>query len=493
MDQHPEPTPIPAGRDIYCNRTLNLRSIHAIGYDMDYTLIHYKAKVWEETAYQHLKAGLVAMGWPVEHLEFDPEAMIRGLIIDTKLGNVVKANRFGYIKRACHGMDLMSVEEQRRTYARTVVSLSDRRWRFMNTLFSLSEACMYAQLVDLFDAGKLPDAENYAGLYSAVRASLDSAHIEGRLKAEIIADPDRFVYLDPETPLALLDQKHAGKKLLLITNSGWNYTQEMMDYAFDPFLKPHGLTWRELFDVIIVAARKPAFFQSPQPVFEVVNDEGFLKPMGRSLREGVIHHGGHAGMVEEYLNLKGSDILYVGDHIFGDVNVSKNILRWRTALVLHDLEDDLAANAHYTESQDKLTEMMRDKKNLEFALSRKKLDLQRLVKAYGPQPQEDRETLETQIHDLRQKITELDAAISPLARSAWELSNERWGLLMRSGNDKSHLARQVERHADIYTSRVSNFLYRTPFSYIRSSHSSLPHDTSDMENPFQTDGPWSGN
>ena len=25
--------------------------------------------------------------------------------------------------------------------------------------------------------------------------------------------------LDPETPLALLDQKHAGKKLLLITNS----------------------------------------------------------------------------------------------------------------------------------------------------------------------------------------------------------------------------------------------------------------------------------
>ena len=32
--------PLPAQR-IFCNRTLNLRSIQAIGFDMDYTLVHY--------------------------------------------------------------------------------------------------------------------------------------------------------------------------------------------------------------------------------------------------------------------------------------------------------------------------------------------------------------------------------------------------------------------------------------------------------------------
>ncbi len=47
---------------------------------------------------------------------------------------------------------------------------------------------------------------------------------------------------------------------------------------------------------------------------------------------------------------------------------------------------------------------------------------------------------------------------------------------MRAGNDKSHLARQVERYADIYTSRVSNFLFQTPFVYLRSHRGSLPHD-----------------
>ena len=95
---------------------------------------------------------------------------------------------------------------------------------------------MYAQLVDLLDQRKLPGVLGYDGLYKKVRHTLDTAHMEGRLKAEILADPERFVVLDPETALALLDQKHAGKRLMLITNSEWSYTVAMMGYAFDRFL-----------------------------------------------------------------------------------------------------------------------------------------------------------------------------------------------------------------------------------------------------------------
>ena len=63
-----------------------------------------------------------------------------------------------------------------------------------------------------------------------------------------------------------------------------------------------------------------------------------------------------------------------------------------------------------------------------------------------------------------------------MAKAATELRNPTWGLLTRAGNDKSHLARQVERYADIYTSRVSNFLFASPFVYLRSPRGSLPHD-----------------
>jgi hypothetical protein len=71
----------------------------------------------------------------------------------------------------------------------------------------------------------------------------------------------------------------------------------------------------------------------------------------------------------------------------------------------------------------------------------------------------------------------LDLAIAPLAARAADVSNPHWGPLMRAGNDKSYLAREMERYADIYLSRVSNFLAYTPFAYLRSPRGTLPHDS----------------
>src|SRR5690242_2178882 len=179
--------PVPRERGVFCNRTLNLRSIRAIGYDMDYTLVHYVTEAWEHAAYEHLRRRLFARGWPVEALSFDPAFVIRGLVIDVELGNVVKPNRFGYVKRAMHGTRVLDYEEQRRVYARTIVDLAEPRWVFLNTFFSLSEGCMYAQLVDLLDRRLLPEGLGYPGLHAAVKRTLDFAHMEGALKQEIIA------------------------------------------------------------------------------------------------------------------------------------------------------------------------------------------------------------------------------------------------------------------------------------------------------------------
>ena len=213
--------PIPRERRIFCNRTLNLRGIRAIGYDMDYTLIHYVAEAWERRSYEHAREQLARLGWPVEGLAFDPAFVIRGLVLDTERGNVVKANRFGYVKRAYHGTSPLEYDEQRRIYGRTIVDIAERRWVFLNTFFSLSEGCLYAQLVELLDRRRLPEVLGYADLYQRVRLAIDRAHhMEGTLKAEITAAPERFIAADPETPLALLDQHHAGKKLLLITKFG---------------------------------------------------------------------------------------------------------------------------------------------------------------------------------------------------------------------------------------------------------------------------------
>ncbi|WNG40941.1 HAD-IG family 5'-nucleotidase [Archangium violaceum] len=471
----------PPERGLFCNRTLNMRAIKAIGYDMDYTLIHYKVEAWEQRAYEHMRDRLVAQGWPVAHLTFDPMLAMRGLIIDTEKGNLLKANRFGFVKKALHGTRPMDFETQRNEYARTIIDLSERRWVFLNTLFSLSEACLYAQVVDLLDAGKLAGPMGYADVYEHVRRSLDATHMEGKLKAEIIADPGRYVLAESDTALALLDQKNAGKKLLLITNSEWAYTLPMMHAAFDPYL-PKGMTWRELFDVVIVSARKPEFFTTRSSLFEVVTapgQEGLLRPHSGPLKPGVPYFGGSATEVERSLGMSGDEILYVGDHMFGDVHVTKNVLRWRTALILRELEDEIRAISAFRATEARLEERMVHKERLEAESCQVRLELQRRRLGYGPrEPSPADEQLHARAAELRLQLEALDAELGPMARAASELSNPIWGLLTRAGNDKSHLARQVERYADIYTSRVSNFLFATPFVYLRSPRGSLPHDPS---------------
>ena len=471
---------------LFCNRTLNLRSIQAIGYDMDYTLVHYHMRAWEERAYDYIKERLASNGWPVSSLKFDPERVMRGLIIDTQLGNVIKADRFGYVKYAFHGTSQLPLDEKKKVYRQTIVDLADDRWAFLNTLFSISEAGIYMQLVDLLDAGAIRDVPGYAALYRRVRRTLDEAHMEGQLKAEIIANPAAFVDLEEEVALAVLDQKKAGKRILLITNSEWKFASAMMTYAFDSFL-PDEMTWRDLFDITIVGARKPGFFSSRTPAYEVVTDDGLLREHVGLLEHGKVYVGANAGLVEDSLNLGGEDILYVGDHLFADVNVSKSILRWRTALVIRELEDEIQALKTFAPDETVLSERMIEKEDLERVYSQTRLKLLHVTAKYGARQVETQQQLERELGQIRARLIAIDEEISPLAQRAGELLNDRWGLLMRTGKDKSLFARHVERYADIYMSRVSAFLYETPFVYLRSHRGSLPHDSPEARHVLQSD------
>jgi HAD superfamily 5'-nucleotidase-like hydrolase len=443
---------------------------------MDYTLVHYRTEEWERAAFRYALGPLAQRGWPVQDLAFDPASVIQGLAFDLDLGNLVKATRFGYVIRAHHGTRALSFEEQRAAYSSTFVDLSEPRWQFMNTLFSLSEASLFAQLVDLLDSGRLPQALGYRELHRILRSALDEAHNLGELKARIAADPDRFVELDPDAPLTLLDQKKAGKRLLLVTNSDWGYTRSMLAYAFDRFL-PRGLKWHELFNLVIVEARKPAFFSGRQAVYKLVDEErGLLEPHRGALQPGGVYVGGDASLVEASLELSGAQILYLGDHLFGDVHVSKEMLRWRTGLILRELEPEIRAQEEASAAGAELKKLMARKAELENRLAYLRLARLRSQHGYGPPPPGDPEALAAAIQAAAKESLALDSTIGPLARASGETGNPTWGPLMRAGYDKSLFARQVERYADVYTSRVSNFLAATPFAYLRAARSSLPHD-----------------
>jgi hypothetical protein len=72
---------------------------------------------------------------------------------------------------------------------------------------------MYMQTLERLDEGTLPPKiglRDCQGLYKVVAKSLFKAHVAGQLKNEIITKPKRFVEIEPEIPLTLLDQKEGG-------------------------------------------------------------------------------------------------------------------------------------------------------------------------------------------------------------------------------------------------------------------------------------------
>jgi HAD superfamily 5'-nucleotidase-like hydrolase len=463
---------LPAERGVYANRTLNLRSLRAIGYDMDYTLVHYCTEEWEREAFEHTREILEAAGFPVDGLEFRPDRVIQGLAFDLQLGNLVKATRFGYVIKAMHGTRMLGHNEIRAAYAGTVVDLSEPRWQFANTLFSLSQESLYAQFVDRLDTGTLPGVMAYDELYRVIDRSLNESHWQGQLKATILADPERFIECDPEVVQTLVDQRAAGKKMMLVTNSDWAYTSAVMRLAVDP-LVPDG-TWRDLFDLVIVSANKPAFFSARNPVYRVVDeDAALLAPHYGPLKEGEVYFGGNASLVEESFGWHGGEVLYVGDHLFGDVHVSKDTLRWRTALILRELEGEIAAAAAFQGAEDRLAGLMEEKAALEQQVARLRLRRQR----------GERGEVEGAIAEVTARMAAIDSEAGPLAQASSELVNATWGPLMRAGIDKSLFARQVEKYADVYTSRVSNFLHETPYAYLRAPRISLPHDVAAARDP----------
>ena len=55
-------------------------------------------------------------------------------------------------------------------------------------------------------------------------------------------------------------------------------------------------------------------------------------------------------------------------------------------------------------------------------------------------------------------------------------ANPYWVMVFKEGHENSRFGEQVEDYADLYTSRVSNFLYYSPMQVFRSPRATMPHE-----------------
>jgi HAD superfamily 5'-nucleotidase-like hydrolase len=167
----------------------------------DYTLAQYKPETFEHLAYSQTVRKLTQdFGYPEEllHLDFDWQYMMRGLTIDKVRGNVIKVDRHKYVKLACHGLSRMSKEDRQAAYASgtTRQSFDNENFTTIDTLFSLAEAYLFMQIVDLKDTLQFPMLiqKPYKDIYRDIRGAVDLSHRDGSLKAEVAANPGKYIH-----------------------------------------------------------------------------------------------------------------------------------------------------------------------------------------------------------------------------------------------------------------------------------------------------------
>ncbi len=452
---------------VYVNRTLNLKKIKYIGLDMDHTLIRYNSANFEALAHKVMLEKLVhEKGYPSEilALKFDFDRAIRGLVIDKLRGNVLKLSRHAAIRVSYHGLEPMDYRVQQQLYKSTYIDLGDPGIDTVDTTFSIAFAGLFLQLVDLKNKSMKETLPSYLQLANDLAVVLDLGHRDGSIKNVVRANVDRFVLKDPETIQGLEKFKRHGKKVFILTNSDFHYTKMLLDHTVNPFLKDHS-SWESLFDMVITLAGKPRFFYDRLPFLKIDPQTGTMTNLETKLHSGVFQ-GGCAQTLTADLGLNPDEILYIGDHIYGDIVRLKKDCAWRTALVVEELESEMKKMKKAAPFVDEINKLMDEKLPLEAQLD----------ELISTKIETGSTATSADIDRLMKQVQELDQKIKPLIIRQQEVFNPFWGEVMRTGIEESYFAFQMERFACIYMSRISDFLSMSPRTYFRSSKRLLAHD-----------------
>ena len=503
----PEPTRIPRTRRVFVNRNLKMSGIDWVGFDMDYTLAIYNQAEMDKLSIQATVKKLATRGYPpdvIQSIDYPIDFPIRGLLIDKRFGHILKMDRFKVVQQGYHGLRELSKDEIRALYQSKKIRPTTARYHWIDTLYALSEATMYTGIVDAFESRGLQ--LDFARLFTDIRECIDEAHRDGTILDTLNGNLPQYVDRDPNLAQTLHKLRSAGKKLFLLTNSRWLYTEQMMHYLLGGAM-PEYPSFRHYFDVVIVASQKPAFFQETRPMMR--RDGAEARPATLPLERGAVYEGGNLHDFESMIGVTGDRILYVGDHIYGDILRSKKESAWRTAMIIQEMEAEVVAHEACRQLHKKSGELEQRREELEDQLRYYQQRYKELTRkldedpakihaveanggsgaggvravANGPAsngpglgPEADRARVKRAVERIRGQLRQVDAEAGALEREIAQRFHPYWGSLLKEANETSSFGDQVEEYACVYTSRVSNLLSYSPLQYFRSPRDLLPHE-----------------
>jgi HAD superfamily 5'-nucleotidase-like hydrolase len=389
-------------------------------------------------------------------------------------------DRYRYVKKAYHGMRELSRAERAELYHARPVRVGSERYHWVDTLYALSEVAVFAAVIeDLESAGDVVDPGQ---LFDDIRRSIDLAHRDGSILNAIVKEPERFIVRDPDLAPTFHKLRSAGKRLFLLTNSDAAYTDRIMSYLFDGSLNGYS-SWRAYFDVIVTSAMKPRFFKEDCIPFEPAEPD--LAAPERGFERGRIYRGGCLERFRQLAEAEGDRVLYVGDHIYGDVLRAKKDTAWRTAMIVQEMDQELRVLEQVTPMLERMDTLESIRDLMLEELRKRQAALRRIVKDLEVAREQGRSTSELAaarlhhrkvIERVKARLHDLDDELELLEERIDTAFHPFWGSLFKAGPEVSSFGDQVEKYACLYTDRVSNFLHYSPLHYFRSPRDRMPHE-----------------
>ncbi|XP_033941920.1 5'-nucleotidase domain-containing protein 3 [Pseudochaenichthys georgianus] len=424
---------------IFANNEMSLRDTEVYGFDYDYTLAFYSRNL--HTLIFNIARDILITNhrYPegLRDYEYIPNFAVRGLHYDVQKGLLMKIDAFHYIQSGTvyRGLDPVPDEEVIAMYEGCHVPLENMSdfygksshgqtmKQFMD-IFSLPEMTLLSCVNDFFMRHNI-DYEP-VHLYKDVKEAIRDVHVKGIMYRAVEADIGKYICYGEQSHAVLKKLAEHGKKMFLITNSPFDFVDRGMNFIV-------GKDWRDLFDIVIVQADKPGFFNDRRKPFRRVTDKGaLLWDRIHKLEKGKIYKQGN---LYEFLRLTGwggSKVLYFGDHIYSDLADLTLKHGWRTGAIIPELRKEIKIM-----NTEEYMHMMAWLQALTGLIEQMQVHRDPASQAVVEEWISEREDMRAQTKDI---------------------FNPQFGSLFRTYHNPTYFSRRLSRFADIYMPSISCLL-----------------------------------
>jgi|APGre2960657444_1045066.scaffolds.fasta_scaffold00626_4 HAD superfamily 5'-nucleotidase-like hydrolase len=293
-------------RGVFVSHDIDLRGIKWVGFCLESNLAilsptalatMYSAAAAHLVREQHYPEALL-------NLRYDGFA-VRGLSLDTRRGVLMKLNFLnGVASGTAHlGRRCLSDQEVVHMYGSMHVSNAEMRSHFRQLVdpLTLVDASLMSDIVQtLVESGR---SFHPTYVYHDIMMAMASLGV-GELLLDMQHRPQLYYNDKPQLRELLLALRDAGRKTFLLTNSDWLKADSAMRHILRDQMEAPA-SWPSLFDCVVVACNRPAWFNVDAPFRSLNTVTNKLRWLPVSeLRPGHVYVG---GSVHEFMRLLHDD------------------------------------------------------------------------------------------------------------------------------------------------------------------------------------------